>query len=96
MEDYIPHQRLRLLAAKIHRLGPRPLYELLVELQAGAPLVPRLERYAELPADFIRSHGGDRLPEPRLVAGGRFLSEAPEHARVATPATWQPESAASE
>jgi hypothetical protein len=67
--------RLRLLAARIHALGERPLYELLVELDRGAPLEPRLEAYARLAplAGFIRDHGGDRLP-PRarlLRTGGR-------------------------
>jgi hypothetical protein len=78
MEDYIPHQRLRLLAARIHRLGPRPLYEVLVELQAGAPLVPRLERYALLPGDFISALGGDQLPRPRIVAARRDRVTQPE------------------
>jgi hypothetical protein len=65
--------RLRLLARRIHGLGPRPLYELLRELDAGAELGPRLEAYARLAplADFIRAHGGDQLPVPRIIAGGR-------------------------
>jgi excisionase family DNA binding protein len=42
------------------------------KLERGAELHPALEKYAGLPADFIRAHGGDRLPEPRLVAGGHF------------------------
>jgi hypothetical protein len=33
-----PRERLAYLARKIHRLGERPLYELLRELEAGAPL----------------------------------------------------------
>jgi hypothetical protein len=67
--------RLRLLAGRIHRLGPRPLYELLRELDAGAELGPRLEAYARLAplADFIHAFGGDQLPAPRLISvrGGR-------------------------
>jgi hypothetical protein len=69
-----PHERLAYLARKIHRLGERPLYELFVELGAGAPLHERLERYARLEADygnFIRTMGGDRLPRPRLIARRR-------------------------
>jgi hypothetical protein len=44
------------------------LAELLIELEAGAPLVPRLETYAALPADFIRELGGDDLAVVRLAA----------------------------
>jgi hypothetical protein len=64
-------ERLAYLAGRIHALGPRPLCELFHELQAGAPLHERLERYAALPADFIKALGGDRLPPPHIVPGGR-------------------------
>ena len=65
--------RLRQLARRIHTLGPRPLYELLVELDDGAELWPTLEAYGRLErfAGFIGEHGGDRLPGPRVVDGGR-------------------------
>ena len=63
----IPRERLRHLARRIHSLGPRPLYELLAELETGADLGERLERYAALPADFIRAFGGDVLPIARPV-----------------------------
>jgi hypothetical protein len=43
---------------------------LLAEVAAGADLVETLERYTRLPGDFIRQHGGDRLPRPRLIIGG--------------------------
>ena len=43
----IPRERLRHLAREIHALGPRPLFELFVELEAGADLAERLERYAD-------------------------------------------------
>ena len=65
-------ERLAFLAWRVHALGGRPLLELLRELERGAELHRALEKYAGLPADFIRAHGGDRLPEPRLVAGGHF------------------------
>jgi len=63
--------RLRRLAECIHNLGPRPLFEMLRELDAGAELGPTLEVYAELQAriDFIRELGGDRLPVLRAVRG---------------------------
>jgi hypothetical protein len=63
----VKRARLRYLAKKIHKLGERPLYELLLELSSGAPLHERLERYAALPADFIVALGGDRLPPLRIV-----------------------------
>ena len=66
-----PQERLRHLAQQIHRLGERPLYELFRELEAGAPLLPRLEAYARLDPEFIRALGGDRLPPPHIVPGGR-------------------------
>ena len=73
MPNLIPRERIRYLAGKIHPLGERPLSELLLELNAGNELGPVLERYAGLEryAHFIRAHGGDRLPSPRVVAGGR-------------------------
>ena len=67
------HARLRHLASRIHRLGPRPLYELLRELDRGADLGRTLESYAAISplAGFVADLGGDRLPLPvRLVGGG--------------------------
>lgn len=61
----IPRERLQHLARRVHRLGERPLFELLAELDAGADLGERLERYAVLPADFIKAFGGDVLPIAR-------------------------------
>jgi len=65
--------RLQRLAAQIHTLGPRPLYELLRELDAGAELRPTLERYARLAplADFIAANGGDDFKPLRVVGGRR-------------------------
>jgi hypothetical protein len=67
----IPTERLRHLARRIHALGERPLFELLRELEAGAPLRPRLERYAELSADVVERLGADRLPIARVVRPAR-------------------------
>ena len=63
----LPPARLRYLARRIHQLGPRPLYHLLDELQNGAPLHERLERYASLAplAPFIAALGGADLPALR-------------------------------
>jgi hypothetical protein len=70
----LPPARLAYLAGRIHTVGPRGLYELLLELQQGAPLVPRLEAYARLAElePFLRAQGGDRLPPTaRLVTPTR-------------------------
>jgi hypothetical protein len=67
----IPTERLRHLARRIHALGERPLFELLRELEAGAPLRPRLERYAELSSDVVKRLGADRLPTARIVRPAR-------------------------
>ena len=40
----VPTARLRRLAAQVHALGERPLYELLRELVAGRDPVERIER----------------------------------------------------
>jgi len=68
----ISEARLRLLAARLHALGPRPLYEYLKELNNGADLLERLERFAELDAKWISSIGGDKMPPPaRLISYNR-------------------------
>ena len=67
----LPRERLRFLAVRLHRLGPRPLFEFLAEIERGAPLIERLERYAALDGDFIRALNGDRLPSTRIVSGRR-------------------------
>jgi hypothetical protein len=68
-----PPPRLRRLAAALHSLGPRPLYEYLLELADGADPWIRLERYAELAplAEFIAGNDGDQLPPLRIVEGQR-------------------------
>jgi len=69
----LPPARLRLLAERIHGLGPGPLCYLLQELVDGAEPGPRLEAYARLAplAEFIAALGADRLPQLRVVTGGR-------------------------
>jgi hypothetical protein len=59
--------RLRCLAPRLHPLGEGPLYHLLCDLAAGAPLLPTLESYAALPADLIAAYGGDKLPSQIFV-----------------------------
>jgi hypothetical protein len=67
----LPRERLAYLARKIHALGDRPLLELFIELERGAPLIERLERYATLDGDFIQALNGDRLPSTKIVSGRR-------------------------
>jgi hypothetical protein len=57
----------------IHAVGPRALFELLVELDAGADLQDALERYGKLERyrGFIIALDGDRLPPLVAVNGGR-------------------------
>ena len=64
--------RIRRLVEQVHALGPAPLVYALADIDRGASVTLTLERYASLPADFIRAAGGDRFP-PRLHAidGGR-------------------------
>jgi hypothetical protein len=57
---------------RVHRLGAAPLLHLLTDLDAGEPVWSTVERYAALPADFIRSNGGDKFALFLwLVDGGR-------------------------
>jgi hypothetical protein len=69
----IPTARLRLLADRIHSLGPGPLFYLITELASGAEPLPRLEAYARLVplAPFIAALDGDQLPGLRVISGGR-------------------------
>jgi hypothetical protein len=69
----IPAVRLRFLAEQIHRLGPRPLFELLAEIVGGAASMERIERYARLSrehGDFIRANDGDQFLGCFLVIDG--------------------------
>jgi hypothetical protein len=76
----VPPERLRYLAGAVHSLGPRPLFELLRELVAGRDLMQRLERYAQLDADFIRALEGDQLPDGTAKHGLTCMSW---HAHIA-------------
>jgi hypothetical protein len=69
----IPIARLQYLTGRIHKLGPRPLFELLRELVSGADPMFALERYARIEhlAGFITQLNGDQLPPPARLIGGR-------------------------
>lgn len=75
----IPDIRLQYLAARLHALGPRPTYELLREVAAGADLFNRLEVYGRLDRDIVRALGGDVLPvDYLLVIDGDAPSAPPQ------------------
>jgi hypothetical protein len=67
--------RLQRAVAKLHRLGPRPLYELLVELGAQRLIRSEIEalvyKYAAIDPAVLRAAGGDRLApwSPHVVGG---------------------------
>jgi len=64
--------RRQRLVEHLHRLGPKPLYHFLDEVERGASIPDHLERYAALPADFIKANGGDEFaPFLFAIDGGR-------------------------
>jgi hypothetical protein len=63
--------RLRFLAERLHALGEKPLWHFLTDIEGGKPFRPTLEEYATLPADFIKSNGGDEFLSPFSIEGGR-------------------------
>lgn len=67
----ISEPRLRLLAARLHNLGPRPLAEFLREIVAGADPVGRLGWFAEFDPALLVALGANVLPPVALlIAGG--------------------------
>jgi len=64
--------RLKYLAARLHKLGPKPLFYFLRELERGADLWQLLKIYADLPVDLIRAYGGDQFaPALYCIDGGQ-------------------------
>jgi len=65
-------RRQRLLA-HLHACGPRPVFEALLELEAGRALDEVLERYGRIPAHIYRALGADVLPidAVTIIDGGR-------------------------
>lgn len=61
------------LAAHLHRCGVRPMFEAMLELEAGQPLDEVLERYCRLVPELYASIGADQFPPDQLFAieGGR-------------------------
>ena len=54
--------RRQKLFERIYALGPRPCFELLMEVHDGAGLDDRLARYAAADPSVIRALGADRFP----------------------------------
>ncbi len=61
---------LRRTVERVHGLGPRAVYELLVEIGeqrlCRTYLEQRLRRYAEIDPEHLAALGGDRFPRPPL------------------------------
>jgi|GEM_PF-3291188 len=59
------------LVERLHSLGPAPLGHFIREVERGASIPDRLERYARIDPAFVRALGGDRFaPELRAIDGG--------------------------
>jgi hypothetical protein len=54
--------RFRRLTERLHRLGPRPLGELLIEVAAGDDLLDTLERNTRHSPKFVRYVGARDWP----------------------------------
>jgi hypothetical protein len=63
--------RLQYLARRLHGLGEKPLFHFIDEVERGADLRQHLERYAALPAAFIKANDGDRFAPIVHVVDGR-------------------------
>jgi hypothetical protein len=70
-------QRRQRMAAAVHALGSRVVFELLDEIGRHHGIAndidTRLAKYAKLDRRLLRTVGGDRFAPPplRVVAGGR-------------------------
>jgi hypothetical protein len=58
--------RFRRLVEHLHRLGPRPVCELLIEVSAGRDLLDRLEVYADLDLALVARLDGRNWPAAPL------------------------------
>jgi hypothetical protein len=64
--------RLQYLVVRhLHKLGPKPLFFFLRELERGAELLPLLEIYAALPVELIRHCRGDQFATALHCIDGR-------------------------
>lgn len=67
--------RLERQVQRLHRLGPRPTLELLLELAAKENCLPTVAAavatYAAIDGKALRETGGDRIPPRRLLEAPR-------------------------
>ncbi len=71
MADPLQRVRFQQLTTHLHGLGPRSVGEFLEEIITAWPVpagdvLERLERYAGLDPDIVRTVGVDRFPSPPL------------------------------
>lgn len=59
-------QRHHRLIEHLHRLGPRPVGEALLEVAGGADVDQTLRRYGELDPEIVMAVGADRFPVPPI------------------------------
>jgi hypothetical protein len=64
----IPETRLRQMAARLHTLGPRALYEFLRSIISGDPIVDTLEDYERLDPAILKYLGGYYLADTEEIA----------------------------
>jgi hypothetical protein len=53
---------LHYLARRLHKLGPKPLFHSLTDIEAGKAYRASLAEYAALPRDFIVALDDDQFP----------------------------------
>lgn len=66
LAEIVAGLRRRRAAEHLHRLGPRPALEAMIEIAAGADLDATLARYARLDPDIVDALGGDDFPPQPL------------------------------
>lgn len=75
----LAEERFRRDIERLHRLGPRVLFEMLVELGSSRLIRVELDhlvgRYAGIDPAALAAAGGDRMPPP-VAEVGRHLSHA--------------------
>jgi len=62
------------LSARLHASGPRPVFEALLEVEAGRALDDVLEDFARIPASVYHAIGASELPIHKplhVIRGGR-------------------------
>ncbi len=69
--EVIAEPRFEYMVEHLHRLGPRPIAELLIEIARctgqSSFIADRLQAYAELEPEIVRAVGGDRFSAMPLM-----------------------------